>query len=935
MKYKLLIILFFVVSFCTTEAQIYFFGRNKVQWDKFNWKVIETEHFNIYYYDEMQVVASIGAAYAEEVYEELKIKLNHVVTYKIPLIFYNTSLHFQQTNTTPGFIPDGVGGFFEFLKGRVVIPNTGSLSDFKHVIRHELVHVFVTTKILRIQKDHKKNVSSFPPLWFTEGVAEFLSTKVDAQAEMVMRDAVINNNFFSLDQMNQIYGTFLMYKEGQNFLEYIKDQYGEEKVIQFIDNFWMYSDFEDVIAYTIGEPIEEIDKGWLMYLKKKYFPLLQSNSPVELDAKKLTDWGFNFTPKQCSIDSIDYVYFVANRDGYSSIYRFTFGEEGEALSPELVLRGEKTDEFEAFHPFYSSIDISNNKLLAFVSKSGATDAIYLYDIVEDEINKKIQYDFLVSLSSPKFSDDSNQLIFQAVDRKGFSDIFSYNLLTSELLRLTNDYYDDREPVFASTNQIIFSSDRTNGEFAGKYNLFSYDFSTKKISPITYFNSNSTSPIISADKKLLYFTSDIDGVKNIWKMDLSDKLLTDKIFKVTSFLSSSFYPSLVDSTKILFGGFENFSFNIYSLDLTNLDTDSIGINVSSENISQIKWIPNQIITPPSQQELKYEKEYTLDYAQSQIVTDPIYGTRGGAILTLSDLLGDDRYDFLIFNSAQAQSEFLKSFNIVMQKINLSGRTNYGYGIFHFSGRRYDVRDADLFYFERSFGGYFGMNYPLSKFQRIEATLTVANSDKEVIEGVIERKALLVSNSLSYVIDNSLWGPSGPVDGIRAKILLGYTGDVKFSNVNYFSVIADYRHYFRLGFLSTIALRTSLYYNQGKEARRYLIGGSWDLRGYPLWSIRGEKAWVSSAEVRFPLIDEINLKLPFVNIGFGGIRGALFFDAGGAWDNKYIETLGSVGFGFRINLFGLLVLRYDIGKRIEQNFTKFQPRLFYQFFFGWDF
>lgn len=906
-----------------------------MQWDKFNWKVIETEHFNIYYYDEMQVVASIGAAYAEEVYEELKIKLNHVVTYKIPLIFYNTSLHFQQTNTTPGFIPDGVGGFFEFLKGRVVIPNTGSLSDFKHVIRHELVHVFVTTKILRIQKDHKKNVSSFPPLWFTEGVAEFLSTKVDAQAEMVMRDAVINNNFFSLDQMNQIYGTFLMYKEGQNFLEYIKDQYGEEKVIQFIDNFWMYSDFEDVIAYTIGEPIEEIDKGWLMYLKKKYFPLLQSNSPVELDAKKLTDWGFNFTPKQCSIDSIDYVYFVANRDGYSSIYRFTFGEEGEALSPELVLRGEKTDEFEAFHPFYSSIDISNNKLLAFVSKSGATDAIYLYDIVEDEINKKIQYDFLVSLSSPKFSDDSNQLIFQAVDRKGFSDIFSYNLLTSELLRLTNDYYDDREPVFASTNQIIFSSDRTNGEFAGKYNLFSYDFSTKKISPITYFNSNSTSPIISADKKLLYFTSDIDGVKNIWKMDLSDKLLTDKIFKVTSFLSSSFYPSLVDSTKILFGGFENFSFNIYSLDLTNLDRDSIGINVSSENISQIKWIPNQIITPPSQQELKYEKEYTLDYAQSQIVTDPIYGTRGGAILTLSDLLGDDRYDFLIFNSAQAQSEFLKSFNIVMQKINLSGRTNYGYGIFHFSGRRYDVRDADLFYFERSFGGYFGMNYPLSKFQRIEATLTVANSDKEVIEGVIERKALLVSNSLSYVIDNSLWGPSGPVDGIRAKILLGYTGDVKFSNVNYFSVIADYRHYFRLGFLSTIALRTSLYYNQGKEARRYLIGGSWDLRGYPLWSIRGEKAWISSAEVRFPLIDEINLKLPFVNIGFGGIRGALFFDAGGAWDNKYIETLGSVGFGFRINLFGLLVLRYDIGKRIEQNFTKFQPRLFYQFFFGWDF
>lgn len=89
------------------------------------------------------------------------------------------------------------------------------------------------------------------------------------------------------------------------------------------------------------------------------------------------------------------------------------------------MRGEKTDEFEAFHPFYSSIDISKNKSLAFVSKSGATDAIYLYDIVEDEINKKYNLIF----SQPffiKFSDDSNQLIFQAVDRKGFSDIFIYN-----------------------------------------------------------------------------------------------------------------------------------------------------------------------------------------------------------------------------------------------------------------------------------------------------------------------------------------------------------------------------------------------------------------------------------------------------------------------------------------------------------------------------
>ena len=79
----------------------------------------------------------------------------------------------------------------------------------------------------------------------------------------------------------------------------------------------------------------------------------------------------------------------------------------------------------------------------------------------------------------------------------------------------------------------------------------------------------------------------------------------------------------------------------------------------------------------------------------------------------------------------------------------------------------------------------------------------------------------------------------------------------------------------------------------------------------------------------------IRFPFGGLGFGSIRGALFADFGGAWDSKYVETLGSVGGGIRLNFGGFLVLRYDIGKRIEENLAKFQEGLFYQFFFGWDF
>ena len=116
-KISLLLLSFTFLFKYQALAQFYYFGRNKVQYEEFDWKILRTEHFDIYYYGEMGYVAEIGANYAEEMYNELKVKMDHLVTRRVPLIFYNTTIDFQQTNTTPGLIPEGVGGFFEFLKG--------------------------------------------------------------------------------------------------------------------------------------------------------------------------------------------------------------------------------------------------------------------------------------------------------------------------------------------------------------------------------------------------------------------------------------------------------------------------------------------------------------------------------------------------------------------------------------------------------------------------------------------------------------------------------------------------------------------------------------------------------------------------------------------------------------------------------------------------
>ncbi len=113
-----------------------------------------------------------------------------------------------------------------------------------------------------------------PPLWFVEGLAEYLSTDMDSQAEMVMRDAVINNYLVGIKDIFRIFGSFLMYKEGQSFLEFAGEKYGKQRVLDILDNIWTNAAFNRVLEYTFRKNLEELDAEWQYYLKKKYYLLI-------------------------------------------------------------------------------------------------------------------------------------------------------------------------------------------------------------------------------------------------------------------------------------------------------------------------------------------------------------------------------------------------------------------------------------------------------------------------------------------------------------------------------------------------------------------------------------------------------------------------------------------------------------------------------------
>ena len=934
-------IIFITLSFCAAVlAQGFHFGRNKVQYNDFKWQIMKTRHFDIYYYPEMEQLSEKAAFFAEKSYRYLENKFNFTINRRIPLILYSSHLHFQQTNTTPGFIPEGVGGFFEFLKGRVVIPSDGNINMFRKVIQHELVHVFMHAKVYFVNKEHARFNGTSPPLWFTEGLAEYWSGGWDAQAEMVIKDAVLNNYIVPLSRLYTISGSFTMYKEGQAILSYISKRYGEEKILLLMENIWKYGKFSEVFRDVIGKSYREFDQEWLYYLKKRYYPLLKNHDFSRMITKTIVKNGFNFKPAYYKDEQGEKVVFVANRIGYANIYMTDLRKPPNLKKKpvKVLVKGERSSQFETFHLFSSKIDVSADGRLVFSSKSGANDALYIYHIPSEKIVRKFQWKDIVGISSPSFSPDGKKVVFSGLEFNGNKDLYLLNLRTDELTKLTNDFYDDMAPSFSPDGKmIVFSSDRTVYGSEWSYNIFVYDLETHLTYYVTAGRFQDNTPVWSPNGKYICFTSDRDSSLNLWIADVSkvsewrpDSYLSIPVKQISRFANAAFDPEWADNDRLMFAVYENRQFQIRLMDkVQERFLDSRDIAYNSQIPNRIPWRPGQLAGNTKVERSKYHRKYQLDVAQSQVSQDAFWGTTGGAAFAFTDLLGNDQLYATIYNNATTRSDLLKSFNFAVTRVSLRKRTNYAYGLFRFSGRFYNFKDG--FFFEDRFGGFFSVSYPFSQFRRLEFTTNFSYSDKNFVEG--RRFALLTSNSISYVKDNSIWSYTGPVDGARYKITLQNTYDVKYSNVNYYTFLADFRKYFRLSPRLTYAVRMMTLMNAGKETRWFAMGGSWDLRGYRRFSIRGEKIILFSQELRFPFIDYLDIKFPFGGLGFRSIRGALFFDAGNAWNNRWNGLLGSAGFGLRLNLGGFLVLRLDMGKKTD--FNSVSPHWFTQFFFGWDF
>ncbi len=924
------------------------FGKNKIVYDKFDWKIYRSTHFTIYFYESERHALAKVASFAESSYDEISRALNYQIPKAINLIYYASHADFEQTNTILNFIPEGVGAFALPSRNRMVLPIDMTDEKLQQLIAHELTHVF-QFEIL-FGGNFIRAATTNAPQWFTEGMASYMSKDEDNKDRMVLRDAVLADQVPEIAQTG-VFG-FFAYRFGHAVFDFIEAEWGKDSVRDFIFEFrnQIGGNVGRVIRRSFNIEAEDFDVKFRRYLRQKYVKILtEKGEPIDFgekfrleeddDSAEISPRAYpsgDFVAAISTLKDDTDVVVLSNRDrklyrnltkGYTTRYEYIvsqwlttapLGGADLAVSPD------------------------GNSVAAFARRERGRELLLL-NALDGGIRERIEMPELDQQLNPSFSPDSGTVVFRAL-KGGRADIWSYSLSAKTLTNLTDDEVFDFAPVYSPDGKwIYYSSIRGT-----KAKIFRFDPSSPgSREQITYGEWNDEDAALTPDGKRLFFTSDRDGgIYNIYSINLE----TGETLLHTNVVAGAFSPSVFigrDNTeKLVFSAYYKRRFTLYIADAKKsvMRLPELAPSISPAGPeSEAPFQPAiEVAIDPEKIRPRASRRLQLEDAQvvAGVNTDQTFVSN--TVLVFGDNLGDRRL-IAVFQSLSSFTNFQFIY------FNLRNRLQKGFALFDdrtyflaFDQSRNEIERGRRAY--RQTGGLLLANYPLSRYYRIDGQIgfisrsfdfpfVVRNDDGTQQFLVESREDNYPTAGVSLVGDTVLYREWGPLSGTRFSVGYNYSPDLQKdddttipgshdSGTLSSDVSLDFRKYFKITERSLIAVRLFGARSTGNFPNLYYFGGLDTLRGLDFREQIGNTVAYANFEYRFPLIDYLILPIG----GFQNIRGQVFFDIGGAaledqsfrfseedvnGDRRLRDGKAAYGFGLQLNVLGLQ-LHWDFSK-----------------------
>jgi WD40 repeat protein len=928
-----------------TPAAAQYFGRNKVQYEHFDWHIMKAPHFDLYTYPAESAVVHDAGRLAERWYVRHSDSFRHTFDRK-SLIFYADQPDFQQTNVIGEQLTEGTGGVTEGLRTRVIMPFTGIYADNDHVLGHELVHVFQYS-VAESGPGGLARLNTLP-LWLIEGMAEYFSLgRDDPLTAMWLRDAAERDRLPTIHQLNTD-SRFFPYRYGQALWAYVGGRWGDRAVVDVYRTALRYG-FEEGIRRVLGVSTDSLSKDWIATTRRAYLPVLegrtrprQAGDPILQGDRKTGD--MNLAPTVSPDGKL--VAFFARRGLFEIELFVADAQTGHVIKK---LAGPTSDShFDAISFISTSGAWSpDNEKFAFVAQAEGNHEIAILDVASTKVERRIRVPGVGAISHIAWSPDGRTMAFSGMSG-GLSDLYLLDIGAGTVRQLTQDRYADVQPAWSPDGKTLaFSTDRGpqtdfNSMVFSPLQLATMDVATGRISVFSPFTrGKNINPQYSPDGKSLFFISDQDGFSDIYRLQLASGAVS-RVTHLSTGVSgiTAVSPAITvapSSGRLLFSVFEDQGYAVFALDSTRTHGEPVvqGATVVNAGVLPPGDIPgratvtNYLRDPltglqPADAQFplqSYHSSFSLD-----AIGQPSIGVSAGGPLGtgvaggVSFLFGDQLSDRQVGVAVQANGQ-VQDIGGQVVYANLKDRWNYGISAEHipylFYGLGNETQTSQELVLQRIFVDQVGIStsYPFSSTRRIEfsTAATRLGYGTEIqtygITSVSSRSgpslptAYYGSGSVAYVSDNSYDAFTNPIQGARYRFEVSPT----FGNFNYTSALADYRNYLFMRPL-TLAFRGIHYGRYGKDAddpRQYpiFLGEETILRGYGYGSfdfntecvhsrVAGQPSGCPVADRLFGsriAAASVELRIPvfgvpeygLLNVPFLPLTLSPFFDVGEAW------------------------------------------------------
>src|SRR3954470_5247556 len=486
---SLLLAMLTLVAVPVSRAGAQYFGRNKVQYEKFDWKILKSDHFDNFFYGPESTIVHDAGRMAERWYARHSDTFRHAFDRK-ELVFYADHPDFEQTNVVSEQLEEGTGGVTESNRTRVIMPFTGIYADNDHVLGHELVHVFQYNIAEGTPGGGLMRLDALP-LWLIEGMAEYFSLgRSDPLTAMWMRDAVMRNKFPTIKQLTTD-PRFFPYRYGQALWAYVGGRWGDRSIIE-VYRTALRLGWDQALVRVLGENQDSLSKDWAAANRAMYLPQLAGRTHPDSTGTKLVglqrSGDYNLAPT-ISPDGKLFAFFSSRSLFTIDLY------VGDAATGRIIkkLAGPSSDpHFDAISFINSAGDWSpDGGQFAFIVYAEGANEIAILNTRTTNVERRIKLPGIGSVNHVSWSPDGRTLAFSG-QAGGLSDLYLLDLTAGTIRQLTNDKYADIQPTWSPDGKTIaFSTDRGPQTDFNKLQysplqLATYDLATGRINVFSPF-----------------------------------------------------------------------------------------------------------------------------------------------------------------------------------------------------------------------------------------------------------------------------------------------------------------------------------------------------------------------------------------------------------------------------------------------------------------